>query len=65
LHVPLVQHTMNLVLPLVPNIIDDDSIHSNATYLELHSEGSIHGVEQVVQPDEEPTPNLQQMPKWA
>jgi hypothetical protein len=32
LHAPPVQHANTLVLPSVPNIRDDDSIHSDATY---------------------------------
>jgi hypothetical protein len=48
LHVPLVQHAETLMLPSVPDI-RDDSIHSD----------SVHGNEQVVQPDKEPTSKLQ------
>jgi hypothetical protein len=65
LHAPPVQHADTLVLPSVPDIRDDDSIHSDATYSDSDSKDFVHGVEKVVQPDEEPTPELQQMPKWA
>jgi hypothetical protein len=64
LHAPIMQHPETLVLPLVPDIRDDDSIHSDATYSDLDSEDSIYGFEQVVQPYEEPAPELQHMPKW-
>jgi hypothetical protein len=50
-----VQHADTLVLPSVPDIRDDDSIHSDATYSDSDSEDFVHGVEQVVQPDEEPS----------
>jgi hypothetical protein len=59
LHAPPVQHADTLVLPSVPDIRDDDSIHSDATYSDSDSEDYEHGVEQVVHPDEEPTPELQ------
>jgi hypothetical protein len=54
LHAPPVQHADTLLLPSVLEIIDD-SIHS---YF-------VHGNEQVVQLDKEPTSKLRQMPKWA
>jgi hypothetical protein len=63
LHAPPVQHANTLVLPSVPKIIDDDSIQSDATYSD--SEDFVHGDEQVVQLDEEPVSELQEMPKWA
>jgi hypothetical protein len=63
LHAPPVQHADILVFPSVPNIRDDDSIHSTATYSD--SKDFVHGDEQVVQPNEETTSKLQQMPKWA
>jgi hypothetical protein len=53
------------VLPSVPDIRDDDSTHSDATYSDTNLEDSVHADEQVVQPNEEPTSKLQQMPKWA
>jgi hypothetical protein len=52
LHASPVQHVVTLVLPSVPDI-RDDSIHSD----------SVHGNEQVVQPDKKPTPKLQHMSK--
>jgi hypothetical protein len=53
------------MLPSILDIRDDDSICSYATYLDSYSEDFVHGVEQVVQPDEDPVLELQQMPKWA
>jgi hypothetical protein len=41
------------VLPLVPDINDDDSMHSNDTYSDSYLEDFVHGFEKVVQPDEE------------
>jgi hypothetical protein len=60
-----VQNAENLVLPSVPDIKDDDSIHLYDTHSYSDSEDSTHGIEQVVQPYEEPTPELQYIPKWA
>jgi hypothetical protein len=37
LHAPLVQHAETCVIPLVPDIRDYDSIHSNATYSDSYS----------------------------
>jgi hypothetical protein len=65
LHAPQVQHAETLVLPSVLDIRDDDSTHSDATYSDIDSEGVVHADEQVVQPNEEPTSELRQMPKWA
>jgi hypothetical protein len=65
LHAPPLQHANTLVLPSVPDIIDDDAIHSDATYLESDSKDYVHGVEKVLQPNEELAPELQQIPKWA
>jgi hypothetical protein len=42
LHAPPMKHEETLVLPLVPYIRDDDSTHSDATYLDTYSEDSIH-----------------------
>jgi hypothetical protein len=53
------------VLPSVPNIRDDDSTHSNATYSDTDSKDFVYANEKVVQPNEEPTSELHQMPKWA
>jgi hypothetical protein len=53
LHAPPVQHADTLVLPSVPDIIDDDSIHSDATYLDIDSEDYVHAEEKVVHPNEE------------
>jgi hypothetical protein len=61
LHAPPVQHAETLVLPSIPDIKDDYSTHSDATYLE----DSVHADEQVVQPNENIMLELQQMPKWA
>jgi hypothetical protein len=65
LHAPPVHHAEILVLPSVPDIIDDDSTHLDATYLDTDSEDFVHADEQVVQPNEDATLQLQQMPKWA
>jgi hypothetical protein len=65
LHAPLVKHAETLVLPSVPNIRDDDSIHSDDTYSDTDSEDFVHANEQVVQPNEETALELQQIPKWA
>jgi hypothetical protein len=46
------------VLPLVPDISDDDSMHSNATYSNSYLEDFVHVFEEVVQPDEEPSLEL-------
>jgi hypothetical protein len=59
LHAPLVKNAETLVLPLVVDIRDDDPIHLNATYSDSDSKDSVHGVEKVVYPDEEPMPKLQ------
>jgi hypothetical protein len=64
-HAPPEQHADTLVLPSVADIRDDDSIHSDATYSNSYSKDFVHGVEQVVQSDDEPTLELQQLPKWA
>ena len=53
-----------LMLPSVPDIRDDDSTHSNATYSDKNSEDFVHADEKVVQPNEDPTSKLQQIPKW-
>jgi hypothetical protein len=37
LHAPLVQHAETLILPSVPDIRDDDSTHSDATYSDTDS----------------------------
>jgi hypothetical protein len=65
LHAPPVKHAETLVLPLAPDIRDDDSTHSDATYSNTDSKYFVHVDEQVVQPNEEPASELQQMPKWA
>jgi hypothetical protein len=65
LHAPPVQHAETLVLPSVPDIRDDDSTHSDATYSNTDSKDFVHAYERVVQPNEEPMSELQQMPKWA
>jgi hypothetical protein len=65
LHAPLVQYAKTLVLPSVPDIKDDDSTHSNATYSDTDSEDYLHVDEKVVHPNEEPMSELQQIPKWA
>jgi hypothetical protein len=65
LHAPPVQHAETLVLPSVPDIRDDDSTHSDATYSDTDSKDFVHADEQVVHPNEEPASELQQMPKWA
>jgi hypothetical protein len=54
LHAPPVKHAYTLVLPSV-SYIKDDSINSD----------SIHGNKQVVHPDKNLLPKLQQMPKKA
>jgi hypothetical protein len=54
LHAPPVKHADTLVLPSVPDIIDD-SIHPDY----------VHGNEQVVQRDKKPASMLQHMPKMA
>jgi hypothetical protein len=54
LHEPPVKHAYTLVLSSVSNI-RDDSMHSDF----------VHGNNHVVQPDKNPTPKLQQMPKKA
>jgi hypothetical protein len=64
-HAPPMQHTYTLDLPLVPDIGDDDSIHSDATYSDSNLEYYVHGLEQVVRPYEDPMLELQRMPKWA
>jgi hypothetical protein len=46
------------MLPLVPNIRDFDSIHSNATYSNSDLEDFVHGFEQVVHLFEELASNL-------
>jgi hypothetical protein len=48
LHAPPMQHAETLVLPSVPDIKDDDSTHSDATYSYKYSEYSIHANEHVV-----------------
>jgi len=65
LHAPPLKHVETLVLPSVPNIRDDDSTLSYATYSDTNSKDSVHADEKVVQPNEEPTSELQQIPKWA
>jgi hypothetical protein len=52
LHVPPIQHVETLLLPSVLDIRDD--------FIQLDS---IHGNAQVVQPDKELAPKVQQMPK--
>jgi hypothetical protein len=47
------QHPYIVMLSSVPDIKDDDSIHSDATYSDSDSEDSIHGFDHVVQPYEE------------
>jgi hypothetical protein len=53
LHAP---HVNILVLPSIPDIKDDDSIHSDATYSD--SEDFVHGDQHVVQLDEESASKL-------
>jgi len=53
------------LLPLVLDISDDDSIHSIDTYSNYDLEDFVHVFEQVVQPDEESSLELQRIPKWA
>jgi hypothetical protein len=65
LHAPPVQHVETLVLPSVLDIKYDDSTHSDATYPDTDSEDSVHEYEKVVQPNEEPSLELQKIPKWA
>jgi hypothetical protein len=65
LHAPPMQHAESLVLPSVPNIRDDDSRHSDATYSDTDLEDSVHADAQVVQPNEEPSSELHKIPKWA
>jgi hypothetical protein len=59
------QHPETLVLPLFPDIRDDDSTHSNATYSDTYLEDFVHVYEKVVQTNEETMLELQQIPKWA
>jgi hypothetical protein len=65
LHAPPVQHAETHVLPSVPDIRDDDSTHSDATYSYTYLENYLHVDEKVLQPNEELALELQQMPKWA
>jgi hypothetical protein len=64
-HAPPGKHAETLVLPLVPDIRDDDSTHLDATYSDTDSEDYVHADEQVVQPNEEATSEIQHMPKWG
>jgi hypothetical protein len=45
LHAPPMQHAEPLVLPSIPNIRDDDSIHSNATHSDSYIKDFVHRVE--------------------
>jgi hypothetical protein len=58
LHTPPVKRVETLVLPSVPNIRDDDSTNSDATYSDIDLEDFVHADEQVVKPNEEPTLEL-------
>jgi hypothetical protein len=53
------------MIPLVLDIRDDDSTHLDDTYLGTNSYDYVHEYEKVVQPNEESTLELQQIPKWA
>jgi hypothetical protein len=59
LHAFPVKHTKTLMLPLVPNIRDDDSKHSDATYSNTNSEDFVPADEKVVQPNEETSSKIQ------
>ena len=52
LHASPVKHAETLVLPSVPDIRDDDSTHSDATYSDIDSNDFVHANEQLVQPNE-------------
>jgi hypothetical protein len=43
-----VQHAKTIVLPLVPDIRDDDSTHSDVTYPDTYLEDYVHADEKVV-----------------
>jgi hypothetical protein len=65
LHATSVQHVEILVLSSVPDIRDDVSTHSYATYSYTDSKDYVHADELVGHPNYEPTSELQQIPKWA
>jgi hypothetical protein len=45
LHAPPMQHAETFVLPPIPDIRDDDSIHSDVTYSNMDPEDFVHAHE--------------------